>query len=266
MFHLITQNFLPGNNHLAVRAGSCLHGGWEIGEITFPQPWSSGGILGVPDTKLLAGFDKVFEPTFPDDVRERLFRSLEWFRLSHVENDDISPLSKVIMMATAFEILLQVPNVPRKKQWIADEIEKRISTDDFLREKREDPKGKEQTYSKAAWWIWDFYELRNCIVHGDQIKLERLRYPTPDRDWLTYLLVADIVFWECVQRELFDQECIGDDVRSCARKWDEAFPDEPKGTSEELLAEWFFGFNDIHRALGWQKNRVNNESVSKTSN
>lgn len=251
VFQLITQNFQPGNDHIAVKAGSLLSGGWKIGEVTFPEPWAIGGPFRTPDKELIQGFDKMFDAAFPDDVRERVFRSLQWFRMSHVESDEISVLSKVVMMATAFEILLQVPNTPNKKKWIAEEIERRISNSDFLMEIRKDSKGNDQTYSKVAWWSWDFYEIRNSIVHGDHIGAERLRYSAPDKDWLTHLIIADLVFWECVKRELFEQKCIGNNVYSCAREWDKAFPNEPQGTSIEPLSRWFLGFNDVHRALGW---------------
>ena len=251
VFQLITQNFQPGNNYIAVRAGSLLSGGWKIGEITFPEPWSLGGPFRTPDKELIQGFGKMFDAAFPDDVRERVFRSLQWFRMSHVESDEVSVLSKVVMMATAFEILLQVPNIPNKKKWIAEEIERRISNSDFIMETRKDLKGNDHTCSKGAWWSWDFYEIRNSIVHGDHVEAERLRYSAPDKDWLTHLIVADLVFWECVKRELFEQKCIGNNVYSCAREWDKAFSNEPQGTSIEPLSRWFLGFNDVHRALGW---------------
>jgi len=253
IFQVITQNFQPGIDHITVQAGSSISGGWEIGEITFSKPWAIGGSFGTPDKELVQGFCKVFDAKFSGDVCERFFRSLEWFRMSHVENSEVSILSKIVMMATAFEILLQVPNISNKKQWIAEEIEKRISNSDFLMETRTDPKGYDYTYSKVAWWSWDFYKIRNSIVHGDYVKPECIQYYAPGIKWLTHLIVADLVFWECVKRELFNHRCIGDDVYSCAKEWDKAFPEEPKGTAIEPLAGLFLGFDDVHKALGWIK-------------
>ncbi|NQT67770.1 MAG: hypothetical protein HQ569_09400 [Actinobacteria bacterium] len=253
IFQLITQNFQPGINHIAVQAGSSISGGWEIGEITFSKPWATGGSFGTPDKELIQGFCKVFDAKFSNDVRERVFRSLEWFRMSHVENYEVSMLSKIVMMATAFEILLQVPNTPNKKQWIAEEIEKRISNSYFLKETRKDPKGNNHTYSRVAWWSWDFYKIRNSIVHGDYVKPECIQYCSPNIKWLTHLIVADLVFWECAKRELFNHRCIGDNVYSCAKEWDKAYPKEPQGTSIEPLARLFLGFDDVHKSLGWIK-------------
>jgi len=254
VFQLITQNFKPGDDHIAVRAGSVLSGEWKIGEINFPKPWSTGGNFGTPDTELIKSFNKVFDSTFPQDTRERLFRSLEWFRLAHVEDDEVSPLSKIVMMATAFEILLQFPR-KNKRKYFVDYMEKNIASDNFNKDNRATDKGKTFQLSLAGCWAWDFYELRSSIVHGDHVDPKQFKYKAPDRNWLTHLIVADLIFWECVKRELFNQKCIGDDVRKCAKEWDKVFPNEPEETPEKPLVNWFLGFNDVHKALGWLKEK-----------
>lgn len=253
IFQVINQNFQLGINHITVQAGSSISGGWEIGEVTFPKPWATGGSFGTPDKELIQGFCKVFDSSFSEDVRERVFRSLEWFRMSHVENPEVSMFSKIVMMATAFEILLQVPNTSNKKKWIAEKIEEQILDSDFIEETRTNNRGNDYNYSKAAWWSWDFYELRNSIVHGDYVNPELILCYTPDIEWLTHLIVADLVFWECIKRELFNNRCIGDNIYYSVKKLDKAFPEESKGTSIEPLARLFLGFDDVHRALGWIK-------------
>ncbi|MBU2541702.1 MAG: hypothetical protein KJ593_07345 [Candidatus Omnitrophica bacterium] len=256
VFQLITQNFIPGNNHIAVRAGNLLSGGWEMGEVTFPKPWSTGGFFKSPNEELMSGFNKMFENNVSVEVRERIFRSLEWFRLSHVQNEDVSFLSKIVMMATAFEILLQVPNVPNKKGWIAEKLDEQVKCSEFIKLTRTDNKGKKHRCSKLYWWAWDFYNLRNSIVHGEHIEPKLQRYHVSDKKWINYHIVADLVFLECVKRELFNMGCIGDNARDCAKKWDESFPDEKDESATQLLAEWFLGIKDVYRAMGWlRKNK-----------
>jgi len=92
VFELVNQNFHPGSDHIAVKAGSLLSGGWKIGDITFPKPWATGGTLWSLEEELIEGFDKCFSTGFPGDVRERLFRSLDWFRMAHVEGGQVSGL------------------------------------------------------------------------------------------------------------------------------------------------------------------------------
>jgi len=254
VFELVTQNFHPGNDYIAVKAGSLHSGGWKIGEITFPKPWATGGSLWSFEKELIEGFDRCFLNRVSVDFRERLFRSLEWFRLAHIEGGQVSELSKVVMMATGFEILLQFPREGKRKHFV-DYMEKYISSDDFHKDSRTNNKGRTFTFSVAGCWAWDFYELRNHIVHGDSIPLKGLIY----RDWITHLIVADLVFLECVKRALFDQKCIGNNVRSCAGEFDKT--KEPNNESIEPLARWFLGFNDVHRALGWiPKRRAPNSS------
>lgn len=254
-YQLLAQNLISGDDHIAVRAGNLVSGGWKIGELVFPQPWHLGGAFGAPDGELIEGWGKLFATSFPSEIRERLFRSLEWFRLSHTESDEVSVLSKIVMMATAFEILLQIPNVPNKKKWIAEDVVKRCATPKSLKATRHDKKGKPCTYPKIAWWAWDFYELRNKIVHGDVVPPKLLRYQTSKRKWLTHLIVADIVFSECIARELYAQECIGDSVRAVIPKWQKAFPEEQPEILESLLLDMHLRFEVAHRALGWMRQR-----------
>lgn len=253
MFQLISLN--PGDDHIDVRAGNALHGGWKIGEISFPKPWPTGGSFGTPDTELIEGFSKVFDPTFSNGIRDRLFRSLEWFRLAHVENDEVSSLSKVVMMSTAFEILLQFPKKNKKIEYFIDYIEKNIASDNFKKgylRKAED--GTTRNLTLAARWARDFYNLRSNIVHGDHVEQEQLLYR--DVDLLTHLIVADLVFWECIKRELFKQKCIGDNVRNLAKIYDDAFPNEQEETTEEPLAGRMLGFNEVHQTLGWLEEKL----------
>jgi hypothetical protein len=246
VFELITQNFQPGSDEIAVRAGSVLSGGWKIGRIVFPKPWETGGMLGTPDSKLLQGLGKCLSPQFSGDVRERIFRGLEWFRMAHMEGNEVSAFSKIVMMATAFEIFLQFPREGKRRHFV-NFMETRIASSEFNKDVRTSENRNSFNLSLAGCWGWDFYELRSRMIHGDQVADEELRY----RNWLTHLIVADLVFLECVKRELFEQQCIGDDIRKCANEWDDAFPENQTDTSTEQLARWFLGFDDVHKALGW---------------
>lgn len=256
IFEVVTQNFRPASDNIAVQAGSLLSGGWKIGEITFPKPWATGGALWNFEEEVIKGFDKCFSAGFSVDVHERIFRSLEWFRMAHVEGGQVSELSKVVMMATGFEILLQFPR-ERKRKHFVDYMEKHIASSAFHKDNRTTDRGKSFNMSLVGCWAWDFYELRSRIVHGDLIPSNDLIY----RDWITHLIVADLVFLECVKRELFEHKCIGNNVRSHAKKLDKLFSNEPEGASIEPLARWFLGFNSVHRALGWiRQKRAPNSS------
>ena len=218
IFELVTQNYEPGDDYFAVKAGSLLSGGLKIGDITFPQPWAKGGARASLDSGLLQGFNAYFSFTYSADKAERLFRSLEWFRLAHIEGGDISYFSKLVMMATALESLLQFPPIGKRKYFV-DYVEDNIATNKFLRDTKTDHKGKSFTYSLAGCWAWDFYELRSAIVHGSHVSAKQLLY----KSWITHLIVADLVFLEVLNLSF-----------------------TIKATSTRLL-----GFDDVHKALGW---------------
>ena len=220
------------------------------------MPWYLGGSFGSPNDAIIQEFDRTFRKSIPEDFRDRLFRALEWFRLAHTEPDKVSSVSKVVMMATAFEIVLNLPMVGDKSVRFADEPEKRCAITQSQRQTRLDKKGKNQTRTKVAWWGWDFYkQLRNAIVHGDAIRPRQLKYLYRTRTWLSKLIVADLVFWQCVTKDLYNHGCIGFEARSLSASLNKLFPDEPSGSAEHFCVESFFQFDDVHRASGWAGKR-----------
>lgn len=219
----------------------------DIDKVHISRPWGVSGPWGsAPNMELLGAFDKVFDNSFPSEVRERFFRSLEWFRLAHTEGNNVSDPSRLVMMATAFEILLDFPDY-QKSKYFADQIDGKLRNDKSIIEIRE-YQGKPVDYSRAACWAWDFYQLRNQIVHGDNIKPEDGQY----KDWITYNIVADLVFWELVKRELYERDCLGDRARKWAKKFKSVTAD-PAEVLEKFFVRWTMGFDDYHRALGWIK-------------
>jgi len=88
-------------------------------------------------------------------------------------------------------------------------------------------------------------------VHGDSIKPKMLQYRSAVRDWLSQLIVADLVFWECVTRELYSQKCIGTNARACSDHLDKLFPNKPAGSAEGTIANWFLGYDKVHQSVGW---------------
>lgn len=252
-YQLIGQVLVPPHDNTIVIGAGSLTSCDQIDKVHISKPWSVGGSFGTdPEEEFIGAFNKVFSNEFPSDVRERIFRSLEFFRLVHTESDlglnqpaTIASLSKLVMMATAFEILLQFPD-SSKSNCFAEKIENTIKSDEFLMEERPNRKNKLIKRSKAAWWAWDFYKLRNRIVHGDKIEPEELRY----KEWITYNIVADLVFWEFIKRELYECGCLGDR----ARKWTKEFEpvtDASPVVIEDIFARWILGFDDVHRTLGW---------------
>lgn len=189
----------------------------------------------------------MFSDDFPNDVRERLFRTLEWFRFAHTESTAVSWLHKVIMMSTAFEIFLDFPEHGKTAHFVR-EIDRRMRHKDAVLVSRTDGKGNQHEVCKAAEWAAQFYGLRSMIVHGDVVTAENLKY----KDWITHLIVADLVLLELIQRLLYEHRCIGDDIRRRAAEWAEHSSDSVEDFEKAMLPGCLgLSLEGVHEALGW---------------
>lgn len=149
-------------------AGGIISGGWKIGEIKFPKPWEANGMFAILETRLIDGFDRLFSMDSLKDLRERIFKSLEWFRIAHTNNSKVSKFAKIIMMTSTLEILFKF-HENNKKRYFADFIDTYIASDRFIKMNRKDKKGKVHIHTLAGFWGFDFYELRSRIVHGSSV-------------------------------------------------------------------------------------------------
>jgi len=222
-------------------------GFWTHGKYWIPRPLSVGGSFSGNYRPLSQGLGCAFSPEFPTDVRERLFRTFEWFRFAHTESTAVSWLHKVVMMATAFEILLDFPESGKRRHFI-DQINSNLCLSDSYMVEMQDGRNGTFNVCKAAEWAGQFYNLRNDITHGDVVPYERLQY----KDWITHLIVADMVMLELVKRLLYKHRCIGDYLRHRAAEWAKDSPDPPEKFEERLLAGMFgLDVEGVHEALGW---------------
>lgn len=249
IFELVIQNFVPGCPYIAIRAGSLLEGGLRIEEVTFPEPWARGSSNIGKDVKLLVALSACFNKEF----RDRIFRSLEWFRMAHIEGGGYSDLTKVVMMAIAFEILLKFPRND-KKEYFRKYMEKNVKHRKMRSSPRSNSKGKQYTGCLAGWWALDFYELRNRIVHGDKVKKKDLIY----QGWITHLIVADLLFRECLIHELFNVGIFKEEIKKWADEWIKAVKGNRisnnstgRNELEKMILRSKFDLEVVHRALGW---------------
>ncbi|MBN1508174.1 MAG: hypothetical protein JW955_15090 [Sedimentisphaerales bacterium] len=233
-FQVVGQQLKPGSTTLYVLAGY----NTTFGQFKVPRPLTvSAGFLAQPESTLVSAFDRVFADSFPGDVRTRLFGSLEWFRLAHVEADQVSEFSRIVMMATAFETLLGIPAGERDKSlFFAKKVDERFRTQGSVYATR-GHKNQDRKLTKAAWWAYDFYKLRNKIVHGDDVTPADIRYS----DHVLQKSVADAALYQILFRLLCENGCI----------------DYPSYTSHLPPEEredcflCFRGFEDTQQALGW---------------
>jgi hypothetical protein len=134
------------------------------------------------------------------------------------------------MMATAFEVLLEVPEEEGKSDWIAKAVGRRCATSDAIMDIAEEGRRRRSVARpRVARWAYDFYRLRCDIVHGDEVPASRLTYPCAGLPWMTHRIVADLLYWELMTRELFSLRCLGSDIRSHAAELHARLFDSCKG-------------------------------------
>ena len=252
LFQLVGTTVVPGDDNLAVSAGSGLHGGWMLGEISFAMPWSTGGGIAIPNQRVVEALSKLLLCDPGGSARERIMRSLEWFRFAHIDSEEVSCLSRIVMMATAFEILLEVPSCADKSDWIANEVAGRCATDDSIFDTAYEGRRGPTARPGVARWAYGFYKIRNEIVHGDEVPFLRLSYPCTRVPWMTQQIAADLLYWELVTRELFRLDCFGEEFSRQAAELRAVMPDDPEPRLELSLFEHAMGYGAIHRSLGWR--------------
>ena len=250
-FELITCNFYPGDDSIAVVAGGIISGGWKIGEIKFSKPWETNGMFAIPETRLVEGFDRLLSMDSLRDLRERIFKSLEWFRIAHTNNSKVSKFAKIIMMTTTLEILLRFPE-NGKKQYFVNFIDTHIASDKFKKMNRKDKRGKVYTRTLAGFWGFDFYELRSKIVHGNVISLTDLMYNSK----ISHSEVADLLCLEYIILEFFRENCFKENLENKFKKINKILNricsnNSKKYSVNNQLLSWSWGLDDIHKALGW---------------
>jgi len=164
-----------------------------------------------PNLELLELLNQVFNDSFDPQLRERLLRSLRWFRIAHRQVQTIDAEIQIVEICTALEVLLNLqrdrnrknnPFVQAVEQWItATEGE-----EDVVRVEESANQQRSSLTTKAGLWAQNFYELRNAIVHEGIQSDELLYYPAVDArgqpSQVSQLSVASLVYGALLIQEI----------------------------------------------------------------
>lgn len=120
--------------------------------------------------------------SFEQEKRKRIFRALEWFKLAHTTSDEVPWKTKVVAMCTAFETLFDVQG-QNKAAEIADRLDE-FSDSGAKEDTRTDKNGKTKKRTLKAFWGWDFYGIRNQIIHGNDVRAQQIWFVASEMDWL----------------------------------------------------------------------------------
>jgi len=235
------KRFKPDDSTTAISEGS-LTQVWSIHEVSFMKPLSIGGDpFGSFDDDFLKFGDWLLK-NLDDERSQRILRALELYKTSHYESYATSIVGRIVMMGTAFEILLNVPEETRgKASYMAEQVEALCTFKESVKATR--VMGKKQLQIERcliSWWLYDYYKLRNDIVHGKKVTSDRFRYSTDS--WLSQLIVADVVFYQIIEKlmiDLISESSLGQPID----------PEDIDARTAVLIKSMKFTY--VHKALGW---------------
>jgi len=119
---------------------------------------------------LAVSLGKMLESS-PTDSSRRIFRAIEQFNNAFTDSMVITHHTEIVMLGTAFEILLDLSDLfGREKRDRLTEI----FTQWFAG--NEPVINQPEGHPWKVYWIHQFYDMRNKIVHGDKVELEDLEW------------------------------------------------------------------------------------------
>lgn len=207
-FEIVFQNFELEKDFIAPRSGAihsitdCIP--LEGAKFTLPT-WINNHFVIDYDPSLLSALELCLDMRDSNPDCQKIIRSLEWFYDAYKNSHDVSHKTRIIMLSTAFETLLDLDDNVKygKKGDFCIKI-------DGLFGNKEKPETKKLTIIKTKKgtatenltekqrWAVNFYELRSDIVHGDEIPVQRLYYGNK----LRHFDVAELFFIMSVKKKL----------------------------------------------------------------
>jgi hypothetical protein len=164
------------------------------------------------DSLLMAAFANMIDAHKQEDVR--YFRVLDWVRYAYLNTDIYSPESRLVMLATTFEIFFDLPDF-KKADKFAILLETLLEVDSMeihdehgqLIQKglpeitKPNVHGKDKTNTMYGWWARDFYDLRSKIVHGEDISNQDIRNHKDEQHFFIALKILTFCFYKLLENK-----------------------------------------------------------------
>ena len=157
------------------------------------------------------------------------------------------------MMATAYEIFFNMHDSHSKTDILRKKINDLFLDEGIKTEVRKERNGKGIKLNLAGWWANDFYNLRNKIVHGDEVELKDLKY----RDKISYIDVADLLLWKSIILKSYDKCFIEkekiDNENKIMKILNDICPNDNTDQSiiNRKISNLRYDFESIYKAISW---------------
>jgi len=206
-----------------------------------------------PNLELMDLLSHLFAESFDPKLRERLLRSLRWFRVAHRQAQALDAEIQIVEICTALEVLLDLPErgkggafVQAVEQWITT-----TEGEDVVRSEESTDHQRSIPTTVAGQWAADFYARRSAIVHEGIQSDELLYYPAVDAhgqpSQVSQLNVASLVYGALLIQEIDAQ--VGY-LHPAVREAIDA-PQEERAFMNQLYKRSVWGVRDCLERLGW---------------
>jgi hypothetical protein len=194
-FALYIQNFQPGSDGITL---------WnkhftKLDMVKFMKPYHlDTSLVNYSVTKLSKTLGDALKYKDKPSIN-RILRVLELFFHTATNNEMVTAEHRLLSLVMCFEILLQFDG---NKRDFMKKLEDNIDNYEPIMETRV-LKNRNESISKSqtCWWAFDLYNLRNNIIHGNQINWDVERYGTA---W-TRIKFAGILIRKIIKKILIDE-------------------------------------------------------------
>jgi hypothetical protein len=205
-----------------------------------------------PNLELLELLNQVFNDSFDPQLRERLLRSLQWFRVAHRQAQALDAEIQIVEICTALEVLLNLPRQGKKDTFarVVDQWIIALESEAVVPAQSTGKKNGSAT-TEAGRWAEKFYELRSSIVHEGVQSDTELYYPAVDANGqpsqVSQLSVASLVYGALLIQEIDAQVgYLHPAVREAI-----VAPQEGRAFMNQLYKRSAWGVRDCLERLGW---------------
>ena len=173
-FDLSYQNFQLESDMIAESAGYIVAYkvlGYKISETSFNAPSYVLRPLSVSfDDNLRVSLKQL--KAEDEALYNRILRAIDLLFESYYNNPNVSLNARILLLASAFEVLLELP-IRNQRMHLKEIVESKtiLPSDPVVTYSFETSPGNTQTETKSikVKWADRFYTLRNHIIHGDEV-------------------------------------------------------------------------------------------------
>jgi hypothetical protein len=201
-FQLYRQNFSLTEDNIAYKTGSysrvTVWESFDDAKLLRPSYVQTNAFQYRFDDKLFMAFANMIDAHNDED--DRIFKALEWVKHSFINAEEVPYESRPVLMATAFEVLFDLPDF-KKSDELANRLEALLRVTGLPVIRKPNSFGKEKENTVYGWWARDFYDLRSKIVHGSSVTTQDFG----NHNNVEHLKIAVMVMNFCLYRLLEDR-------------------------------------------------------------